>query len=167
MSAASKIAALAMFTSAAIAATPAWTQDYGPYGYGAGGMDWDGFYAGVYGGGVPFGDTSWNAGVFAGVNVDLGSAVVGLETQIGADFDTNTSMDALLLGKGGVNLNGMLVYGTGGVGWVSGNTGYALGGGVEHGLTDYLSVRGEALFTGNWSGGGSDLRLTAGLALHL
>ncbi|MAN77711.1 hypothetical protein OF122_11180 [Pelagibacterium flavum] len=149
-------------------------QDYGPYGaagsasLGSGyGFDWDGFYAGVYGGGVPFGTTSWNAGVFSGVNVSIDTAVVGLEAQLGADLDGTNSIDALLLGKGGVSLGDALVYAAGGTGIVSGGFGYALGGGAEYGFTDYMSVRGEVLGTGSWGSMPSDMRLTAGLAFHL
>jgi outer membrane immunogenic protein len=149
-------------------------QDYGPYGVtgsnslGSGyGFDWDGFYAGVYGGGVPFGTTSWNAGVFSGVNVTIDSAVVGIEAQVGGDFASSTSIDALVLGKGGVPLGDALVYATGGTGIVSGGFGYALGGGANYGFTDYMSVRGEVLGTGAWGSMPSDMRVTAGLAFHL
>lgn len=147
-------------------------QDYGPYGVGGAGysgygFDWDGFYAGVYGGGVPFGTTSWNAGVFSGVNVSIESAVVGIEAQLGADISDSTSIDALVLGKGGVSLGSALVYATGGPGIVSGDFGYALGGGAEYGFTDYMSVRGEVLGTGAWGSMPSDMRVTAGFAFHL
>ncbi|WP_417581386.1 outer membrane protein [Pelagibacterium sp.] len=155
-------------------AGPASAQDYGPYGVsgstslGSGyGFDWDGFYAGVYGGGVPFGTTSWNAGVFSGVNVAIDSAVVGVEAQLGADIDGSTSIDALVLGKGGVSLGDALIYATGGTGLISGDFGYALGGGAEYGFTDYMSVRGEVLGTGSWGSMPSDMRVTAGVAFHL
>ncbi|AEQ51336.1 outer membrane protein [Pelagibacterium halotolerans] len=144
-------------------------QDYGPYGLtGTGyGFDWNGFYAGVYGGGVPFGTTSWNTGIFSGVNVTIDTAVVGVEAQLGADFAGSNSIDALVLGKGGVSLGEALVYATGGPGIVSGDFGYALGGGAEYGFTDYMSVRGEILGTGAWGSMPSDMRVTAGLAFHL
>lgn len=164
---------LAVFAALSISsfAAPAIAQDYGPYGYGGGGaglFDWDGFYAGVYGGGVPIGTNSWNAGIFAGVNVSLDSAVFGVEAQLGGDFpEDDASIDALILGKGGVSFGEALVYVTGGAGFVSGDVGYALGGGVEYGLTNYMSIRGEALGTGEWGSMPDDLRLTAGLAFHL
>lgn len=147
-------------------------QDYGPYGVGGAGysgygFDWDGFYAGVYGGGVPFGTTSWNAGVFSGVNVSIESAVVGIEAQLGADISDSTGIDALVLGKGGMSFGDALIYATGGPGIVSGDFGYALGGGAEYGFTDYMSVRGEVLGTGAWGSMPSDMRVTAGVAFHL
>ena len=83
------------------------------------------------------------------------------------DLDGTNSIDALLLGKGGVSLGDALVYAAGGTGIVSGGFGYALGGGAEYGFTDYMSVRGEVLGTGSWGSMPSDMRLTAGLAFHL
>lgn len=159
----------AVFLATAALATHASAQDYGPYGYGGGGygFDWDGFYAGVYGGGVPFGDTSWNAGIFTGVNVSIDSLVLGVEAQLGADWADSTSLDALVLGKGGMSFGSTLVYATAGTGFVSGDFGYAFGGGAEYGITDYLSVRGEVLGTGEWGSGPSDMRLTGGIAFHL
>lgn len=160
-------AAIALLT---LSGAPVLAQDYGPYGYGGGaayGFDWNGYYAGVYGGGVPMGTTSWNAGIFTGVNVQMESIVFGAEAQLGADFAATTSLDALVMGKGGLSLGNTLVYGTLGTGFVSGDFGYALGGGAEYGVTQTMSVRGEALATGKWGAGPADLRLTGGLAFHL
>lgn len=173
MSVAIRIAAVLVASTTFIASANA--QNYDPYGYGtssgavsgAYGYDWNGFYQGVYGGGVPLGDQSFNAGIFTGVNVSLESAVFGVEAQLGGDFNDDWSIDALVLGKGGVNLGQMLVYGTGGAGLVSGDWGYALGGGVDYGVTDYMSIRGEALGTGQWGDMPDDLRLTAGLSFHM
>lgn len=153
---------------AMIAATvvPAAAQDYGPYGYSAG-FDWDGFYAGVYGGGVPLGSGSWSAGAFAGVNVSIDSAVFGVETQVGADLGDSTSLDALVLGKGGMALGDILVYGTAGTGLVHGEFGYAFGGGAEYAFTNSMSARGEILGLGAWGSGPSDARLTLGVAFHM
>lgn len=159
----------ATVVSGLIFALPVAAQDYGPYGYGgaSGGFNWDGFYAGVYGGGVPMGTASWNAGVFAGVNVTIDSAVLGIEAQLGADFANTTSFDALVLGKGGVTLGDAMVYGAGGTGVVSGAFGYALGGGAEYAFTETMSARGEVLGLGTWGAAPSDLRVAVGLAFHL
>ncbi|WP_157970038.1 outer membrane protein [Pelagibacterium sediminicola] len=157
------IVALAMI---GVAAVPAAAQDYGPYGYGTG-FDWDGFYAGVYGGGVPTGSGSWSAGIFSGVNIAVDSAVFGVEAQLGGDFGTSTSMDALIMGKGGLSLGEALVYGTAGTGFVQGSFGYAFGAGAEYAFTNSMSARGEALGVGAWGGGPSDMRLAVGLAFHL
>ncbi|WP_127143669.1 outer membrane protein [Pelagibacterium montanilacus] len=159
----------------ALGTGPALGQDYGPYGYGAGGgsvgvgFDWEGFYSGVYGGGVPMGDDrSYIAGVFAGVNAQVDSALLGVEAQLGGDFGDDFSLDAMVMGRGGAILNpDLLVYGTVGTGLVKGDFGYAFGGGAEYGVTDYLSVRGEALGTGEWGNGPDTVRLGAGLAFHL
>lgn len=158
------VVAIAMM---AAAAAPAAAQDYGPYGYGTG-FDWDGFYAGVYGGGVPMGDeASWSAGIFTGVNVAIDSAVFGIEAQLGADIGSTMSMDALILGKGGMALGDMLVYGTAGTGIVQGNFGYAFGGGGEYAFTNTMSARAEVLGLGEWGSGPSDVRLALGVAFHL
>lgn len=164
MSAARKLAIA--ITALVAAALPAAAQDYGPYGYGTG-FDWDGFYAGVYGGGVPLGATSWNAGVFTGVNVQIDSAVVGMEAQLGGNFSTTTSLDALLLGKGGMSLGEALVYGAAGTGFNGGTFGYAFGAGGEYAFTNSMTARVEALGLGAWGSGPSAMRLTAGVAFHL
>lgn len=167
MSAAIRIAAVLIASTAFVSHAAA--QDYGPYGYGGFGygFDWDGFYSGVYGGGVPLGDTSWNAGIYSGVNVAIDSAVFGVEAQLGLDIGDDWGIDALVLGKGGMSFGDALVYATTGVGLVSNDFGYAVGGGIEYGFTDYMSVRGEALGTGSWGEMPSDLRLTAGLSFHM
>ena len=171
MSVAIRVAALLAASTVLVGAANG--QDYGPYGYSGGalgtsyGYDWNGFYTGVYGGGVPMGDQSWNAGIFTGVNVSMESAVFGVEAQLGGDLNDEWGLDALVLGKGGVNFGQALAYGTGGLGLVSSDWGYALGGGVEYGLTDFMTVRGEALGTGAWGEGPNDLRLTAGVAFHM
>lgn len=170
MSAAFRLATIVIATTAF--SVPATAQDYGPYGYGATGsgygFDWDGFYAGVYGGGVPMGTKSWNTGIFTGVNVSVDSAVFGVEAQLGADIvDDATTIDALVLGKGGMTLGTTLVYATAGTGLVSGDIGYAFGGGADYGITDYMTLRGEVLGTGQWGSMPDDMRITAGLAFHL
>lgn len=160
----------AILVASAGCCAPVLAQDYGPYGFGGGGygFDWDGFYAGVYGGGVPMGDTtSWNAGIFTGVNVSIDAAVFGVEAQLGGDFADNPSIDALVLGKGGISFGPALAYATAGTGIVAGEFGYAVGGGADVSVTDYMSIRGEALGTGSWGEMPSDLRISAGLAFHM
>lgn len=150
-------------------ATPAFAQDYGPYGYGGYGFDWDGFYSGVYGGGVPTGDTSLNAGIFAGVNATVGSALIGAEAQLGIDHDdpNGLSLDALALARGGMTFGDALIYGALGGGIREGKGAYAFGGGIEYGFAGNLSGRIEALGTGEIGHGPRDLRLTGGLAFHM
>lgn len=163
---------LAIAMTAGLAVAPAAAQDaFGGYNYDMGlGFDWDGFYSGVYGGGVPVsdGDPSFSGGIFSGVNVALDQTfVLGAEAQLGADFDTDFALDALILVKGGAAFGDALVYATGGTGYVAGDFGYAFGGGVEYGLTNYVSLRGEALGTGAWGAGPNEMRVTAGVAFHM
>jgi len=158
-------AAAVLFVSA-----PALAQEYGPYGYGGGGFgfDWDGFYSGVYGGGQPMSDpAAWNAGIFTGVNVTLDSILLGAEAQVGIDADDNFALDALILARGGLTLGDMAIYALGGGGIIEGGAGYAVGGGIEYGFTDYLSVRADALGLAEWGTGPDEFRLTAGVAFHL
>ncbi|WP_404404233.1 hypothetical protein [Pelagibacterium halotolerans] len=166
----------AMFVAIAmtggLAVAPAFAQDvYSGYNYNMGlGFDWDGFYSGVYGGGVPVtdGEQSWSAGIFTGVNVAVDQTfVLGAEAQLGGDFDSTIALDALVLAKGGAAFGDALIYGAGGTGLIAGNFGYAFGGGIEYGVTDYVSVRGEALGTGEWGSGPNEMRLTAGVAFHM
>lgn len=167
MSAGVRIAALLIASTALV--SHAGAQDYGPYGYGnfGFGFDWDGFYSGVYGGGVPFGDGSLNAGIFAGVNMSYESAVFGVEAQLGANVDDELGLDALILGRGGMSFGDALVYGTAGTGLVDSEFSYAVGGGAEYGFTDYMSARGEVLGTGAWGSAPEDVRLALGVAFHL
>ncbi|MCD7060898.1 hypothetical protein [Pelagibacterium xiamenense] len=164
---------IAIAMTGGLSVAPAVAQDlYSGYNYNMGlGFDWDGFYSGVYGGGVPVTDNekSWSGGIFTGVNVALDQTfVLGAEAQLGGDFEQdNIALDALVLAKGGASFGEALVYGTGGTGLIAGEFGYAFGGGVEYGFTDYISVRGEALGTGEWGSGPDEMRLTAGIAFHM
>lgn len=147
-------------------------QSYDPYGYNAYGssiFDWDGFYAGVMGGGTPFGDpASLSGGVFAGVNVTIDSALFGVESQLGIKHDDDsTAFEGLMLGRGGILLGEALVFGTAGAGLVGGDGVYAIGGGGEYGITNSISARVDALGIGEWGNSPDRLRVTAGLAFHM
>lgn len=137
--------------------------------YEAAGFDWDGLYAGVELGGVfnsfgagslPSNVTQGVVGGIVGVNFTVADPViVGLEVQ--GDYVWGSGGDSglfLALGRvGAVVTDQVLVYAAGGVG-VQTRSGfdssgvYALGGGVEFAVTDSVSVRGEVLGLGDFSG---------------
>lgn len=157
--------------------------------YEAAGFDWEGLYAGAELGGVfnnfgvgslPSNVTQGVVGGIIGVNFMVADPLLlGLEAQ--ADYVWGSGGDAgLFLAMahvGAVVTDRVLVYAAGGVGFqtMSGfdNSGvYALGGGVEVALTDSVTVRGEILGLGDFSGpfSGGDFfestKATVGIFYH-
>lgn len=127
------------------------------------GRDWTGGYAGVQ---LGYADVSTNiagvegddmiGGLTAGYDWDLGNYVLGV--GLDADIADLAVSDALTLERvyrlkvrGGYDLGNGLIYATaGGVGAdVDGlgyDTGYFIGAGYEHMLTDSISLGGEVLY---------------------
>ncbi len=147
-----------------------------PYSSGYG---FEGFYAGVLVGGFFDGSSAYltapdtsaiSAGLAVGVNFYLTDSVVGgLEVQASADMGaTATISDAFVLGKlGFAPSDDVMVYGTGGAGWVGGSTAYAVGGGVEMAVMDSMGVRGEVLAVGPWGASPNAYKATAGLVWRM
>ncbi|HHY50446.1 MAG TPA: hypothetical protein GYA10_11940 [Alphaproteobacteria bacterium] len=136
-------------------------------------FNFEGFYVGGTAGVGAFPPTGGvgTIGVVAGANFAVTDAVLA-----GVEFQGDTlwngggfaGFDALFLGKLGGYLNdSTVVYGTGGGGWVAGNTSYALGAGIEMAVVDQVSVRGEALATGTWGGWPDGGKITAGVLWHM
>ena len=136
--------------------------------YESAGFDWEGLYAGVEIGGVfnsfgvgslPSNVTQGVVGGIVGVNFMVADPVlVGLEVQGDYIFGSGDAGLFLALARvGAVVTDQVLVYAAGGVG-VQTRTGfdssgvYALGAGVEFAVTDSVSVRGEVLGLGDFSG---------------
>lgn len=151
-----------------VMATGAVAQD--AYGYDSTVFNFEGFYAGFYGGG------NWtaaslapSAGVMAGVNFAVTDFVLaGVEVQAGGNFATPTTYDALMLAKIGMLLSDdAMVYATVGAGSVASAWGYAAGGGVELALMDGLSARGELLATGAFGAAPTAAKGTVGLMWHM
>lgn len=123
-------------------------------------MDWNGFYAGVMGamradaGGADFG-----AGLVAGGITTYDFFVLGGEVAAyGLTDGTNTAGYGQVLARGGVLVTeNILAYATAGYGLdLSAGTGEALvGGGLELGVTDSLSLRAQYLRGVPVNGGGS------------
>jgi outer membrane immunogenic protein len=150
------------------------------------GFDWEGLYAGVNVGGVFSGNgvnnlqpgtSQFSIGGAVGVNFIVADPILlGLEVQ--GDYVFQDGDDAglfLALARvGAVVTDQVLVYAAGGVG-VSSRSGaassgiYALGGGVEFAVTDSVSVRGEVLGLGDFTGGDDffeNAKATVGVFYH-
>lgn len=161
---------------------PAWAADFA---VDEPGDRWDGFYIGGHLG-YAKADDYWfdsendNArndgnllgGVQAGYNWQSGNIVWGLQADgsavglEGGDVDyiqAEVNFLGTLRGRLGVSLQNILIYGTGGVGLVTGDAAsstapndrdsfaeavYVVGGGAEFALDNRLSVGGEALYFG-------------------
>ena len=130
--------------------------------------DWSGVYIGAFAGydwaSVDATSTSvdgWNGGAFAGVNMQSGSFVYGVEGDVGYSGASATSggntfdrrMFGSVRGRVGFDANPFLIYGTGGLalanarvsdaGGSDTNThvGWTVGGGVDTKLTDNIFGR--------------------------
>jgi hypothetical protein len=151
--------------------------------------DFDGFYYGAYFGGQLNGPwnffpdegyglhmTRGDLGGMAGYNYRLGESmlVAGLEGQGGLLFDTSGDMsyNAFGLAKLGVTpLEGLFIYGAGGLGLVQNKAAYALGGGIEYALWGDASARVEYLAIGEASStpvvpGFSNQKISMGAVWH-
>ncbi|MHC9234651.1 outer membrane protein [Pseudooceanicola sp. 502str34] len=123
------------------------------------GNDWTGGYTGLSlgwanGEAGSFDDDGVAYGIQGGYDYDFGNWILGGEL---AYSGTNLSIggvdvDSLLAAKArvGYDLGRTMIYATGGAeqAWVDGadDTGYVVGAGVEHMLTDTISVGGEYLY---------------------
>jgi outer membrane immunogenic protein len=103
--------------------------------------DWSGFYLGVNGGGDDL------IGGTLGYNYQTGLLVLGVE----GDADTNWSsfgrsqyLDTVR-GRIGIAFDQLLPYFTAGYAWERGDSGAAIGGGVEFRITPALSFKAEYL----------------------
>lgn len=132
-------------------------------------ISWTGFYLGVHGGGA-FSDgaeLSWNGGYdeveidnsyllggHLGYNMQTsGNLVLGLEGDISHSNADFTSFVGTLRGRVGVAMNSTLLYATGGVAYadwddapLDSSVGWVVGAGLEHKLTNNLSVGAESLY---------------------
>lgn len=138
--------------------------------------DWTGGYVGLN---LGFADLEAGAteadggfyGLTAGYDYDLGDWVVGA----GIDYDrldinlggSNVDSAARLKVRAGYDLGDGLIYGTAGavrvdVAGLGDDTGYFVGAGYEHKVTEQISVGGEVLYhdISNFNGSGTDVEAT-------
>ena len=135
-------------------------------------FDWSGFYAGIYG--VAESDSGNGAvglGVQAGVNAQFDFYLVGADVAVqGLNGAGSGGADGQLLGRAGlVVTDNVLVYAAGGYGLAldSPNDGAGLlGGGLEVGLTDSVSLEGRYLRSFPVDGSAPAQQLTLGANFH-
>lgn len=137
------------------------------------GFDWNGFYAGVYGGiqSSPVGGTQYGGGVMAGVNAQFDFYLLGAEVAVQGitGGNTNTSYGQILGRAGLVVSDNVVVYAAGGYGidlGVPEEDDALLGGGVELAVTDNVSVRAQYLHGFPLNGGNAKDQFTVGAAFH-
>jgi outer membrane immunogenic protein len=135
-------AAFAAMSSATLAADPMMMT------YDSSSFDFTGFYLGVYGGAAAAPGFSGLAGGLGGFHIEFAPDwLFGAEVQAGYNSAAGGSFDALGLLHVGYDAGDLLLYAAAGAGILGGAGSGAAGGGVEIGVTDDLSIRGEALAT--------------------
>jgi outer membrane immunogenic protein len=165
------IAASTVLATGAMAAD-AFTA-YNPPAYdnfSAGAFNFEGLYAGVYGGAFSAGSLYGAVGLVAGVNFALVESVyVGGEFQVGwIGGGGGSTWDALGLARVGAAVtDSVMVYGDLGVGLLDSDAVWAVGGGIELAVTEAISVRGDIQGIGAWGGGFEAVKATAGLLFQL
>ena len=134
-------------------------------------FNFEGLYLGASAGGAVNGTLFGTLGVVVGANFAVTDGILA-----GVEFQGDTywngggyaAYDALALGRiGGFVSDNALLYGDLGAGVVNGTAVYALGGGVEFGLTDSLGVRGDLQGIGGFGALPSVGKATVGLIWHM
>ena len=134
-------------------------------------FNFEGLYLGGSAGGALNGTAYGTLGVVVGANFAVTDGILA-----GVEFQGDTywngggyaAYDALALGRvGGFVSDNAMLYGDLGVGVVNSTAVYALGGGVEFGLTDSLGVRGDLQGIGNFGAFPSVAKATVGLLWHM
>lgn len=134
-------------------------------------FDFEGLYVGGTAGGAFNGGAFGTLGVVVGANFAVTDGIIA-----GVEFQGDTywngggfaAYDALALGRvGGFVADNAMLYADLGAGVLSGTPVYAFGGGVELGMTDQLSVRGDIQGLGAFGGMPSAAKATVGLLWHM
>ena len=136
-------------------------------------FDWNGFYAGVYGVAQqsPAGGTQFGLGLDLGVNARIEFVLVGAEVAVhGLGGGAGTSAYVQTLGRAGVAATDeVILYAAGGLGVDVGTVGGAdalIGGGVELGVTDEVSLRAQYLHGFALNGANQKDQVTVGANFH-
>ena len=133
-------------------------------------FNFEGLYIGGTGGAALTGTLYGTLGVVVGANFAVTDGIIG-----GVEFQGDTywnggfaAYDALALGRiGGFVSDNAMLYGDLGAGILNGAPVYAFGGGVELGMTDQISVRGDLQGLGVFGGTPSVAKATVGLLWHI
>lgn len=139
------------------------------------GFDWSGFYAGVYGT-AQNGSTSgvqYGLGALAGVNAQFDFYLLGAEVAVSGLADNGTvgetTYGQVLARAGLVVSDNVAIYAAGGYGidlGVPDEEDALLGGGVELGVTDAISVRAQYLHGFPVQGANTKDQFTVGASYH-
>ena len=137
--------------------------------YETGGFSWEGLYAGVRGSLSTYGDNGaaqvgfGQVGAAVGVNfIPADPILLGLEVTGDYYWNNTTSGSAFYanIKAGAIVTDPVLIYAIAGIGVDTAagvSTGmYQVGGGVEFAVTDAITVRGEAVAQGDFTGGAGD-----------
>lgn len=121
-------------------------------------FDWDRFYIGLSAGSLNDGSQNFGVGGLAGINMQSGDWVFGLEVQGTAYYDGGSYAGALydVMGRAGILVAPeALVYASGGIVFNNNGDSFAgVGGGLEFAVHDNLTFGGE--YTYITDGGGTD-----------
>lgn len=139
------------------------TTSYQPSGF-----NWDGPYAGVYGGAEWGSGTHAALGGIVGLTTTLSPGILGsIEAQGGYVGNSSNHLEGYVLGHLGAALSdNAQVYAAAGVGTRDSDAAYAFGGGLEFAASSNMSVRGEVLGVGQWGDSIDTGRATVGLLWH-
>lgn len=136
-------------------------------------VDWNGFYAGIYGIGRSTGahGTQYGAGVDLGVNTTFNFVLVGAEVSVeGLGGGSGSTSYAKAIGRGGVLVgDNTLLYGAAGYGIDTGTpdeTDVLAGGGLEYALTNGVSLRAQYLHAFPATGADPKDEVTLGAQFH-
>jgi outer membrane immunogenic protein len=133
-------------------------------------FDFEGLYIGATGGGAYAGGPYGTLGVVVGANFAVTDGIIaGVEFQGDSYWNGGfAAYDALALGRiGGFVSDNAMIYADLGAGMLNGTTVYAFGGGVELGVTDQISVRGDVQGLGVFGSTPSVAKATVGLLFHI
>jgi outer membrane immunogenic protein len=163
-------AALAVLTASAASAADLLVDTPADPIYSSPLFDFEGLYVGATGGGAYTGTLYGTLGVVVGANFAVTDGIIG-----GVEFQGDTywnggyaAYDALALGRiGGFVSDNAMLYGDLGAGVLNGAPVYAFGGGVELGMTDQVSIRGDLQGLGVFGGAPSVAKGTVGLLWHI
>ncbi|MEO6179378.1 MAG: porin family protein [Devosia sp.] len=137
------------------------------------GVDWNGFYAGVYGvtQSSPVGGLQYGLGLDLGVNAQFEFVLVGAEIAYhGLTGGAGSTAYVQTIGKAGVAIAGdLVIYGAGGFGIALGapaETDALIGAGAEFAIAENLSLKGQYLHGFALTGANPKDQVTVGANFH-
>jgi outer membrane immunogenic protein len=163
-------AALAVLTASAASAADLLVDTPADPIYSSPLFNFEGLYLGATGGGAFTGTVYGTLGVVVGANFAVTDGIIA-----GVEFQGDTywnggyaAYDALALGRiGGFVSDNAMLYGDLGAGLLNGAPVYAFGGGVELGVSEQISLRGDLQGLGVFGATPSVAKATVGVLWHI